>query len=156
VSRTISWPRCGVNMIFNRIVRGHSSSRPTLEFEEKVVDVVGLYLDPPMDAVVLSIDEKTQIQALDRTQPLLPLTFSKTEKRTHDYSRHGTTNLFAALNTATGDIVGQCFSRRRTKEFITFMDQVVKVYEERQPNSKQLFITRHLEKPNGAHNYQSE
>jgi len=102
------------------------------DFEEKVVDVVGLYLDPPMDAVVLSIDEKTQIQALDRTQPLLPMTFSKTEKRTHDDSRHGTTNLFAALNTATGDIVGQCFSRRRTKEFITFMDQVVKVYEDRE------------------------
>jgi hypothetical protein len=58
-----------------------------------VVDVVGLYLDPPMDAVVLSIDEKAQNQALDRTQPLLPMTFSKTEKRTHDYTRHGTTNL---------------------------------------------------------------
>jgi transposase len=94
-------------------------------FEEKVIDVVGLYLDPPMDAVVLSIDEKTQVQALDRTQPLLPMTFSKTEKRTHDYVRHGTTNLFAALNTATGEVVGGCFARRRTKEFLKFMDQVV-------------------------------
>ena len=95
------------------------------DFEEKVIDVVGLYLDPPMDAVVLSIDEKTQIQALDRTQPLLPMTFCKTEKRTHDYTRHGTTNLFAALNTATGEVVGRCFARRRTEEFLKFMDQVV-------------------------------
>jgi transposase len=63
------------------------------DFEEKVIDVVGLYLDPPMDAVVLSLDEKTQVQALDRTQPLLPMTFAKTEKHTHDYVRHGTTNL---------------------------------------------------------------
>jgi hypothetical protein len=78
-----------------------------------------------MDAVVLSIDEKTQIQALDRTQPLLPMTFCKTEKRTHDYTRNGTTNLFAALNTATGEVVGRCFARRRTEEFLKFMDQVV-------------------------------
>jgi transposase len=97
---------------------------PDPAFEEKVIDVVGLYLDPPMDAVVLSIDEKTQVQALDRTQPLLPMTFSKTEKRTYDYVRHGTTNLFAALNTATGEVVGGCFARRRTKEFLKFMDQV--------------------------------
>jgi transposase len=96
-----------------------------------VIDVVGLYLDPPMDAVVLSIDEKTQVQALDRTQPLLPMTFAKTEKRTHDYVRHGTTNLFAALNTATGEVVGRCFDRRRTKEFLKFMDQVVAAYEGR-------------------------
>lgn len=101
-------------------------------FEEKVIDVIGLYLDPPMDAVVLSIDEKTQIQALDRTQPLLPMTFSKTEKRTHDYVRHGTTNLFAALNTATGEVLGRCFNRRRTKEFLKFMDQVVATHEGRE------------------------
>jgi transposase len=102
------------------------------DFEEKVIDVVGLYLDPPMDAGVLSIDEKTQIQALDRTQPLLPMTFSKTEKRTHDYSRHETTNLFAAFNTTTGEIVGRCFARRRTKEFLTFMDQVITTYGDRE------------------------
>ena len=101
-------------------------------FEEKVIEVVGLYLDPPMDAVVLSIDEKTQIQALDRTQPLLPATFAKIEKRTHDYLRHGTTNLFAALNTATGQVTGRCFTRRRTKEFLTFMDQVVTAYDGRE------------------------
>jgi transposase len=102
------------------------------DFEEKVIDVVGLYLDPPMDAVVLSIDEKTQVQALDRTQPLLPMTFSKTEKRTHDYTRHGTTNLFAALNTATGEVLGRCFPRRRTKEFLKFMDQVCATYADQQ------------------------
>jgi transposase len=102
------------------------------DFEEKVIDVVGLDLDPPMDAVVLSIDEKTQVQALDRTQPLLPMTFSKTEKRTHDCTRHGTTNLFAALNTATGEVLGRCFQRRRTKEFLKFMDQVVAKHEDRQ------------------------
>ncbi|MGH3854028.1 MAG: IS630 family transposase [Pseudonocardiaceae bacterium] len=101
-------------------------------FEEKVIDVVGLYLDPPMDAVVLSIDEKTRIQALDRTQPLLPMTFAKTEKRTADYVRHGTTNLFAALNTATGEVLGRCFQRRRTKEFLKFMDQVVTTYDGRE------------------------
>jgi transposase len=99
------------------------------DFEEKLVDVVGLYLDPPMDAVVLSIDEKTQVQALDRTQPLLPMTFSKTEKRTHDYTRHGTTNLFAALDTTTGEVLGRCFQRRRTKEFLKFLDQVVATYD---------------------------
>ena len=78
--------------------------------------MVGLYLDPPVGAVVLSIDEKTQVQALDRTQPVLPIDFAKTEKRTHDYVRHGTTNLFAALDTATGEVLGECYPRRRTKE----------------------------------------
>ena len=76
-------------------------------FAEKVADVVGLYLDPPGGAVVLSIDEKTQIQALDRTQPVLPITFGVTEKRTADYVRHGTTNLFAALNVGTGEVFGR-------------------------------------------------
>ena len=94
------------------------------DFAAKVVDVVGLYLDPPAGAVVLSVDEKTQVQALDRTQPLLPVSFGKTEKRTHDYKRHGTTNLFAALDTDTGEVTGRCFSRRRTSEFLKFMDEV--------------------------------
>jgi transposase len=94
------------------------------DFTAKVVDVAGLYLDPPAGAVVLSVDEKTQVQALDRTQPLLPVSFGKTEKRTHDYRRHGTTNLFAALNTGTGEVTGTCFSRRRTREFLRFMDEV--------------------------------
>jgi transposase len=94
------------------------------DFAAKVIDVVGLYLDPPAGAIVLSVDEKTQIQALDRTQPLLPVSFGKTEKRTHDYKRHGTTNLFAALDTGTGEVTGRCFPRRRTREFLKFMGEV--------------------------------
>lgn len=97
-------------------------------FAVKVVDIIGLYLDPPAGAVVLSVDEKTQVQALTRTQPLLPLSFGKTEKRTHDYVRHGTTNLFAALDTLTGHVIGKCFPRRRTGEFLTFMNTVVTEY----------------------------
>jgi hypothetical protein len=93
-------------------------------FEEKVIDVVGLYLDPATDAVVLSIDEKPQVQALDRTQPPRPTDVDKTEKHTHDYVRNGTTDLFAALNAATGDVLGRCFDRHRTTEFLAFMDQV--------------------------------
>ena len=77
-------------------------------FAEKVADIVGLYLDPPGGAVVLSIDEKTQIQALDRTQPTLPMTFDATEQRTADYVRHGTTNLFASLTVGTGEVFGLC------------------------------------------------
>jgi transposase len=97
-------------------------------FAVKVADIVALYLDPPAGAVVLSMDEKTQVQALDRTQPLLPLDFDKSEKRTHDYVRHGTTNLFAALNVGTGEVIGRCFDRRRTVEFVTFLDQVIRQY----------------------------
>jgi transposase len=100
------------------------------DFEAKVFDVVGLYLNPPEGAVVLSCDEKTQVQALDRTQPVLPIDFGKGEKRTHDYIRHGTTNLFAALNVQTGQVTAQCFERRRTVEFIGFMDRVVSEYED--------------------------
>src|SRR6186997_3291985 len=88
------------------------------EFAAKVADVVGLYLDPPGGAVVLSIDEKTQIQALDRTQPVLPIAFDATEKRTHDYVRHGTTNLFAALNVGTGEVVGECRPSRDGDTFL--------------------------------------
>lgn len=95
------------------------------EFAVKVIDIIGLYLNPPEGAVVLSVDEKTQVQALQRTQPLLPISFGKSEKRTHDYVRHGTTNLFAALNTLTGRVIGKCFPRRRTGEFLKFMDKVV-------------------------------
>ncbi|MET7616970.1 IS630 family transposase [Streptomyces sp. NPDC005408] len=95
-------------------------------FADKVADVVGLYLAPPGGAVVLSIDEKTQIQALDRTQPVLPVTFSATEKRTHDYVRHGTTNLFAALNVATGEVIGECKSSRNAVNFLAFLKKAVK------------------------------
>lgn len=105
---------------------------PDPDFAEKVIDVVGLYLDPPADAVVLSVDEKTQVQALDRTQPLLPITFDKAEQRTHDYVRHGTTNLFAALNITSGEIIGNCRPKRRTDDFLAFMDQVTAQYPDRE------------------------
>jgi transposase len=95
-------------------------------FAEKVADVIGLYLDPPGGAVVLSIDEKTQIQALDRTQPVLPITFDATEKRTHDYVRHGTTNLFAALNVGTGQVYGECTPTRNGADFLAFLRKAVK------------------------------
>jgi transposase len=95
------------------------------EFAEKVADIVGLYLDPPGGAVVLSIDEKTQIQALDRTQPLLPIDFDASEKRTHDYVRHGTTNLFAALNVGTGEVFGQCTPTRNGEDFLAFLKKAV-------------------------------
>jgi DDE superfamily endonuclease len=81
---------------------------------------------------VLSVDEKTQVQALDRTQPVLPIDFAKTEKRTHDYVRHGTTNLFAALDTITGEVIGECYPRRRIQEFLKFMDAVVARYPDRE------------------------
>jgi len=95
-------------------------------FAEKVADVVGLYLAPPGGAVVLSIDEKTQIQALDRTQPVLPVAFAATEKRTHDYVRHGTTNLFAALNVGTGEVIGECRPSRNGQDFLAFLKKAVK------------------------------
>jgi transposase len=98
------------------------------DFAAKVIDIVGLYLDPPTGAVVLSVDEKSQVQALARTQPMLPLDFGKTVKRTHDYERLGITNIFAALNVLTGSVRGRCFDRRRTVEFLRFMTPVVKEY----------------------------
>ena len=96
------------------------------QFAEKVADIVGLYLDPPGGAVVLSIDEKTQVQALDRTQPLLPIDFGVTEKRTHDYVRHGTTNLFAALNVGSGEVYGECRPTRDGAHFLAFLKAAVK------------------------------
>jgi transposase len=93
-------------------------------FVEKVRDIVGLYLDPPDRALVLCVDEKSQIQALDRTQPLLPMRPGQPERRTHDYIRHGTTSLFAALDVATGKIIGQCHRRHRAREFRRFLDAI--------------------------------
>ena len=93
-------------------------------FVEKVRDVVGLYLSPPARAVVLSVDEKAQVQALDRTQPLLPMAPGQAERGTHDYVRHGTTSLFAALDVATGRVIGECRRRHRHQEFIKFLDHV--------------------------------
>jgi transposase len=96
------------------------------EFAGKVADVVGLYLDPPGGAVVLSMDEKTQVQALDRTQPLLPIEFDANEQRTHDYVRHGITNLFAALNVGTGEVFGECKPTRNGADFLAFLKEAVK------------------------------
>jgi len=90
-------------------------------FVEKTRDIVGLYLDPPLKAMVLCVDEKSQIQALDRTQPILPLAPGVAERRTHDYMRHGTTTLFAALDVATGKVIGQLHRRHRTREFLKFL-----------------------------------
>ena len=93
-------------------------------FIEKVRDIVGLYLDPPIKAMVLCVDEKSQIQALDRTQPVLPMMPGMPEKRTHDYMRHGTTTLFAALDIATGEVLGQLHRRHRSEEFLKFLRHV--------------------------------
>lgn len=93
-------------------------------FVDKVRDVVGLYLAPPDRALVLCVDEKSQIQALNRTQPGLPLTFGKSATRTHDYKRHGTTSLFAALDVATGKVIGQLKRRHRSAEFLQFLKTI--------------------------------
>ena len=105
-------------------------------FVAKVRDIIGLYLDPPERALVLCVDESehgallvranmgTQIQALDRTQPMLPMRPGQVERRTHDYKRHGTTTLFAALDTATGAVIGSCMKRHRAREFRAFLDEV--------------------------------
>jgi transposase len=91
-------------------------------FVEKVRDIVGLYLSPPERALVLCVDEKSQIQALDRTQPLLPMRPGRVERHTHDYKRHGTTSLFAALEVRTGTVIGRCMPRHRAAEFRRFLD----------------------------------
>ncbi|MEM8884895.1 MAG: IS630 family transposase [Planctomycetota bacterium] len=93
-------------------------------FVDKVRDIVGLYLDPPDRAMVLCVDEKSQIQALDRTQPLLPMRPGQPERRTHDYVRHGTTTLFAALDVATGRIIGKCYRKHRATEFRKFLNRI--------------------------------
>jgi transposase len=102
------------------------STDPLLE--AKVVDVVGLYLHPPENAVVLCVDEKSQIQALDRTAPILPLQPGLAERRSHDYVRHGTSTLFAALEIATGQVTAACKPRHRHQEFLAFLRQVARAY----------------------------
>jgi transposase len=93
-------------------------------FVEKVRDIVGLYLNPPERALVLCVDEKSQVQALDRSQPLLPMRPGQAERRTHDYKRHGTTSLFAALDVKAGTVIGKCMERHRAQEFRKFLDEV--------------------------------
>lgn len=99
-------------------------------FIDKVRDIVGLYLNPPERAIVLSVDEKSQVQALDRTQPLLPLGPGQAERHTHDYVRNGTTSLFAALNVATGEVLGECYRKHRHQEFLRFLKRIDEAYPE--------------------------
>jgi transposase len=102
------------------------------ELEAKVVDVIGLYLAPPENAIVLCCDEKSQIQALNRSQKTLPMQPGYAEQRTHDYVRHGTTTLFAALEIATGRVTGVCKNRHRHQEFLAFLKHVARVYPDRE------------------------
>jgi transposase len=106
----------------HRSERFQLSSDPFLV--EKTRDIVGLYLNPPDNAVVLCVDEKTQVQALERSQPVLPLDFGQPERQTSDYFRHGTTDLFAALTVATGVVLGKCYEQHRAKEFINFLGEI--------------------------------
>src|SRR6202790_2071905 len=106
------------------------------QFAAKVRDIVGLYVDPPAHAVVLSVDEKSQIQALDRTQPGLPMKKGRAGTMTHDYRRHGTTTLFAALDVLEGKVIGQCMKRHRHQEFIRFLNLI----EARVPKKKTVHV----------------
>jgi len=106
----------------SRIVRKRSSFRKILTSSTKFA--LGLYLNPPEHALVLCVDEKSQCQALDRSQPLLPLEPGQPERRTHDYYRHGTTSLFAALDVATGQVIGKCHRRHRQQEFLKFLKYI--------------------------------
>ena len=114
------WAEAGLKP---HLTRGFKVSNDPL-FEEKVTDIVGLYLDPPDRAVVLCVDEKSQIQALDRTQPGLPLKKGRAATMTHDYKRHGTTTLFAALDVKSGMVIGECLPRHRAKEFLSFLRRI--------------------------------
>ena len=105
-------------------------------FVEKVRDIVGLYLSPPNRALVLSVDEKSHIQALDRSQPVLPMMPGMAERRTHDYLRYGTTSLFAALDVASGFVIGKCYKRHRAKEFLSFLKEI----DARVPNDLDIHI----------------
>jgi transposase len=126
------WNECGFKP---HLLRQFKISNDPL-FEEKLVDVVGLYLDPPENAVVLCVDEKSSIQALDRTQPGLPLKQGRGETMTHDYKRHGTSTLFAALNVSDGSIIGECKKRHRHQEFLAFLKKV----ERQTPEGQDLHI----------------
>jgi len=114
------WRACGLKPHLQDTFK--LSSDPCLV--EKVRDIVGLYLRPAAKALVLSVDEKSQIQALDRTQPLLPLGPGQPEGRTHDYLRHGITSLFAAPNLSTGQVIGECYRRHRQQEFLKFLNRI--------------------------------
>ena len=116
------WAEAGLKP---HIVKGFKVSNAPM-FKEKVTEIVGLYLDPPDRAVVLCVDEKSQTQALDRTQPGLPLKKRRAATLTHDYKRHGATTLFAALDVKSGKVIGECMPRHRAKEFLKFLRQIAK------------------------------
>src|SRR5579863_9715024 len=126
------WRRHGLKP--HRVENFKISNDP--EFAEKLEDIVGLYLNPPEHALVLSVDEKSQIQALDRTQPGLPMKKGRGQTMTHDYKRNGTTTLFAALNTATGEVYGLCQERHRHLEWLKFL----RLIDETVPAEKQIHI----------------
>jgi len=112
----------------HRVGTFSQSSDPN--FAAKVIDVVGLYMNPPENAVVLCVDEKTQVQALDRTQPMLPLRPDQIERHTHDYKRNGTVQLYAALAVHAGRVIPRVEDRHRSREFIAFMNQLLQIYPE--------------------------
>lgn len=114
------WNDCG----FKPHLIKHFKISNDPDFQEKLEDVVGLYLNPPENAVVFSVDEKSSIQALDRTQPGLPMKPGRAGTMTHDYKRHGTSTLFAALNVFTGEVIGECKQRHRHQEFLSFLKSV--------------------------------
>jgi transposase len=129
MAKKLGFSQSAVSRIWRAFgLKPHRASTYTLSkdplFVEKVRDVVGLYLSPPDRALVLSVDEKSQIQALERTQPILPLRPATAERRTADYERHGTTTLFAALDVKTGKVIGQCYPRHRAREFRRFLDVI--------------------------------
>ena len=121
VARSLS-ERCRAILRCADGIPSKSSSDPL--FVDKVRDIVGVYLSPPNRALVLSVDEKSQIQALDREQPVLPMMPGIPERRTHSYVRHGTTSLFAALDVASGFVIGKCYKRHRASEFLDFLKQI--------------------------------
>ena len=120
------------------------------KFAAKLRDIVGLYVDPPAHAVVLSVDEKSQIQALDRTQPGLPMKKGRAGTMTHDYKRNGTTTLFAALNVLDGTVIGRCMQRHRHQEFIRFLNAIEARGPGRQADPCHPRQLRHPQAPQGA------
>ena len=141
MARAVGLSHTSVKRIWNahglkpHLSRGFKLSNDK-RFVEKVQDVVGLYLCPPDRALVLSVDEKSQVQALDRTQPGLPMKKGRAGTMTHDYKRHGTTSLFAALDVATGAVIGQCMKRHRHQEFLRFLRTI----ERQTPKKRDLHL----------------
>jgi transposase len=127
-----AWARAGIKP--HRIKRYMVSDDP--DFQKKAADVIGLYINPPQHGVVFSLDEKTQIQALDRLDPVLPLSPGRLERHGFEYYRHGTLSLYAALNTRTGNVIAQPVARHSSEEFVAFLGQIVAT----QPKGKEIHI----------------